>query len=554
MPRSGLEDLPVTLEEVRREIANHLSQMPKTDPFTQKTLEAAGATHVRCFPTSHTKEGQMNVTSPAGATLGATLKLPLKDEEGNYTDLPKFEARLGRHLKQMGHQTCISTEQALPKTPKRILVVSQELWVMYHAEPINSIRGGELIAAEDYFNRMKKEGVDHQKINSLRELLYGFKNPTAMDRLEDNRESGPEVKNFLRQKMAGALDHCTIRTLSVIRNEAYGTISAFKGASDVRDCISLVGTLVKDNLIDVQTSRLFLSMVRRHHRYVPTFGDISTQELALVWGPSATFPKTNCLSAVKRSDPTIRLNIGRDQSTCMVNSLREPSGASTEQIVQRSCMAAIRELTHVIRVKSKLTAPSECDGGDAELTPHVIHVKSKLTAASKCDGCDTCIAGLASSEGNPKAQEGEYHHKIPHILEIYDEACKPAVLAYMNLHVAGEKNAPNPMLAPPRHHQLIAPLEQRVKTILEKEGALVWSCDPCHAAEMAKEVLEITAASSSRGRPPSATKPDPILPSWWTVNALALNMGMIPDRLEADTIRMCDPTNDDAEMSLCSPF
>ena len=67
MLRGGLEDLPVTLEEVRREIAKHLSQIPKTDPFTQKNLEAAGATHVRFFLTSHTTLPYTHLTMPTNS-------------------------------------------------------------------------------------------------------------------------------------------------------------------------------------------------------------------------------------------------------------------------------------------------------------------------------------------------------------------------------------------------------------------------------------------------------------------------------------------------------
>ena len=98
--KGGPEDLATTRGEVRREVANHLSPPPKTDPLTQEALEAAGGTHFRSFMTSHPYEGKMEIICPPEETLGDTFKMPLKDQEGNDFVLGKAGARMINHLKK----------------------------------------------------------------------------------------------------------------------------------------------------------------------------------------------------------------------------------------------------------------------------------------------------------------------------------------------------------------------------------------------------------------------------------------------------------------------
>eukprot|EP00966_Prymnesium_polylepis_P042382 984523-Prymnesium_polylepis.1 len=105
-------------------------------------------------------------------------------------------------------------------------------------------------------------------------------------------------------------------------NANHGTSGLAKAASHLlpqategKDAVLLPET--KHHLLLPLTSTSEVELIRRHDRYLATFGSIPPEILMLEFGPSQRSPSTECLSAVYRSPEgeVMRMDIGTDDTT-----------------------------------------------------------------------------------------------------------------------------------------------------------------------------------------------------------------------------------------------
>ena len=165
-----------------------------------------------------------------------------------------------------------------------------------------------------------------------------------------NSLSSPSMSEFLAYETdkARRLLFSSISAYHPLVDYSTGTPLVFclSNASGVRALVRLVGERVQANDLPEADSQLFLQVVRRHNRYLPTFGDVPPSELVLEWALSTHVPQTKCLQAVyyprsgtHLSAPT-RLDIHTDSLFSV--SLCDPSGADASANITRRFNAAIR--------------------------------------------------------------------------------------------------------------------------------------------------------------------------------------------------------------------
>jgi hypothetical protein len=243
------------------------------------------------------------------------------------------------------------------------------------------------------------------------------------------------------------------------------SVYALPNKRAVASMVRWVGEAVNNNSLDEPSIRLFCSLLRRHDRYVPTFGDIPPELLTLEYGPSQRMPQSECLSAVyypTRDDRInrrpIRMDVGADST--FSTSLRSPTDSTPGANLKRRLHDAIREDTRLHRSQSIKTSPAHC-----------AH-------------CLTGLANLQAAQGLPVTStvNGEFHHVVT-VAELCQRHCDGLA-------------APEALLQPPPNHHLFRPSSTRddIRRALSEPGATAWLCPSCHALETANHNREVAAA------------------------------------------------------------
>ena len=132
-------------------------------------------------------------------------------------------------------------------------------------------------------------------LTPLRALVMGGKSAPAWDHLPPHPPpaaptSPNSLSNYLADETKKSLAKLDIhlRELHVVLDpdDPTGpTVYAISGQKAWAQMVKWVGVQVRAQTLDQPSSRLFLSVLRRHDRYLPTFGDIPYESLELEYGP-----------------------------------------------------------------------------------------------------------------------------------------------------------------------------------------------------------------------------------------------------------------------------
>ena len=279
----------------------------------------------------------------------------------------------------------------------------------------------------------------------------------------------------------------------------------------VASTVKWVGQQVREGTLDELSCRLFCSLVRRHDRFLPTFGpDIPYELLKLGFGPSQRVASTDCLyvfyDPALYSEPLsstfLRMDIGVDQS--FANALRATDDSPSTANAARRLQDAVREVSRTERFSMSVQGAPQCG-----------RCRSPLAALQRAQG-------LAVTATN----EGEFHHD-------------PPVAKICQLYFSGVTDVTTILRPPPNHHLFYdGPLLDQIKASIKGE----WLCHSCHLRCHAEPALHVPSARgdlTAAGRfwavrvlnGPVVPEPEPTLPA-----AMPAQSGHVPEQRDPQSV------------------
>ena len=424
-------------------------------------------------------------------------------------------------LHRAGLKPCFTIERILGLEPKRTVTMGDVAYSLFELPHRYTITGQSTVKASAFLEKIVPHHDDPAGIRAaLRAVLFNATSKEVGTMMAASTREGGLLADYLEKETVKSLQHVLTACDTVIpvldqTEPTEARVLCFRGAPSVKGFTQLAGELKQKGILAPADQSLFLSVVRRHERYLPTFGDTDPNDLEVIWGTSERRSDSSCLIVRSRADHSKRMDVGKDMT--FVSSLREIGDGTTEASLRRRSFAAIRELTDPIRRASLTTSDPNCSVCSAPLL-------------------ELRIAQHEAAEGVP----AEYDH-VTTVRAIYKEAVEPAVQAYLR------GDGPCPLLTPPNHHNFIAEIERACSALLLRPKAGRWLCGPCHSQVTKEQNIEMAAEGSLPENVLGSTSP---LPSWWAMHALSVHLGIYADHVDLDEVRMTDPEGSNKTVSL----
>ena len=168
---------------------------------------------------------------------------------------------------------CISTESALQQAPERTVRCGNTELRVIVLPPRFNIVGKEIVTVQDFVPRAVAEHEQGKGFSrdQVRAAVYGATSAPPWRNLFDGASVPPSaLHQHLKTASGAALDSLltAIKNVAVVMSPDGEQIYA---TTAVKEMVKFVGQLVRENTLDAASEHLFLSILRRHDRYLASF-------------------------------------------------------------------------------------------------------------------------------------------------------------------------------------------------------------------------------------------------------------------------------------------